>query len=248
MLRIKHQTKTTEMKKTIRRISAGAFAVGVFVTSFGTSQAAVTYASLLLPGATITSGDKLFSNFSQPTQGGDLSVSLNDIFVSAIQYNGNYGIRFQAGGWELSSPNQTYSMVFSYEVSVTDPCYLIDGSDLLMVAGHTGPGEAEVDMDVFGPGMSDLGDNYVFLNTGAGTDLYDSSDYSPNGYSSLTVFTGLDMTTGSDPGVGVDVTAFQQTFAQTLDMSCIPEPTSVLSTALLLTSGMLVRRRGKHLA
>lgn len=232
------------MKKAIRKISAGAFAVGIFVTSFGTSQASVTYTSLL-NGGTLTSGDKLFSNFSPLTQGGDLNVSSDDIFVSAIQFNGNYGIRFQAGGWELTSPGQTYSLVFSYDVSVTNPLYCIVGSDLLMVAGHTGPGEAEIDMDVFDPALNDLGDNYVFLNTGAGTDLYDSSVYPLPGHSSLTVFTGLDMTTGGPDPVGVDVTAFQQTFTQ---VSCIPEPASVLSTALLLTSGMVVRRRGKRLA
>ena len=251
MLRIKHQTKTTEMKKTIRRISAGAFAVGVFVTSFGTSQAATTTLLDLVNGGTITSGNKLFYDFRDVIEVGDISVPLNQIFVTSIQVGGYYGIAFTSAGWSLASngPAVSYDLDFTYNVTATDPGKTIIGAGLSMVAGHQGGGRAAIEEDLLTTGLGFVGDMNVFLNAPPFglTDLVDSDSWFP-GYTTLVVEKDFGMFIPEFVPIdqfdihSVAVSEFNQTFSQ------IPEPASVLSTALLLTSGMLVRRRGKHLA
>lgn len=241
------------MKKTIRKISAGAFAVGIFVTSFGTSQAATTTLLDLVNGGTITSGDKLFYDFRDVIETGDISVPLNQIFVTSIQVGDDYGIAFTSAGWSLASngPAVSYDLDFTYNVMATAPGYTIIGAGLSMVAAHQGGGRAQIEEDLLTTGLGFVGDMNVFLNAPplGLSDLVDSDSWSPPGYTTLVVEKDFGMFI---PGfVPVDqfdihsvaVSEFNQTFAQ-----IIPEPSSVLSTALLLTSGMLVRRRGKRLA
>ena len=82
----------------------------------------VTLSSLLSPGATITSGDKVFSGFSylvNPVSSPDMPTAAS-IFVTPEIVAGNYGLLFNAL-WHANPGNGTETAFLSYTVTVTAP-------------------------------------------------------------------------------------------------------------------------------
>lgn len=233
--------ETTDMQTIIKTIRSGAFAFA-FSASLCTSQAAVSYADLLVPNASITSGDKIFYNFTTPTQVGNLTVNLSDIFITPIQKGPDYGIRFQSALWQLSGTGLTYDMEFEYDVRTVSGQPWIIGNTLEMTAGHSGTGTATIDENVLAKdALGFVADQIVYLNVGtpSTSDLIDSDIY-PTGYFDLRVKKDLAMSTGAN-GV-ISVSGFDQTFSQ------IPEPASALASGVLLTCCLVLRRRDRQLA
>jgi len=79
------------------------------------ARAGVLLSTLLVPGATISSGGLTFSNFAYSKTGNMPSASA--VNVNPILIGGNYGLQFQ--GAFLSLPAHTSDALITYKVSVT---------------------------------------------------------------------------------------------------------------------------------
>jgi len=89
----------------------------------------VTLSSLLSPGATITSGDKVFSDFSyivNTVASPDMPTAAQ-VFVTPEIVAGNYGLLFNAL-WHANPGNGNETALLSYTVTITAPNTLRDRS------------------------------------------------------------------------------------------------------------------------
>jgi hypothetical protein len=98
-------------------------AIGLLFAGAVRSQA-VTLADLIANNGTITSGDKVFSNFTYQVTAGSTLTAASGVNVSAIQTFGNYGLEFQ-GGWQNTSVGTTADALITYVVTAPGP-YIID--------------------------------------------------------------------------------------------------------------------------
>jgi hypothetical protein len=85
----------------------------------------LTLADLLVPGASVTIGDKEFSNFSfSPTPSGPdiLLPDASEIDVVTSQIDGNIGLRFVLGPSVAgAAPGSSLDLIIGYQVTVLDP-------------------------------------------------------------------------------------------------------------------------------
>jgi hypothetical protein len=96
--------------------------------SAGTIGGSVPLSTLLNPGATITSGDKVFSNFEYSFTGNMPDPTMVNV-IPIQDALGNYGIRFQGGFMDLPSSPGASDALINYKVAA-GPGFLISDAHL----------------------------------------------------------------------------------------------------------------------
>jgi len=130
--------KETSMLRWLRRICVPLVAFALL--GFVPTAKATTLAQLLVPGATISSGDKLFSNFSYNSTGDMPAAGAINVIPIGPPTRPNLGLRFQ-GGFSDSVGGGGSDALITYRVTVTDPNLLISDAHLdsnLIVNGDPG--------------------------------------------------------------------------------------------------------------
>lgn len=217
-------------------------AAGLLFASSGHVSAASTLADLLVPGASITSGNLVFDNFANVNGVGDLSVANTDIYVLQIQSGADYGIRFQSAYWTLTGSNLAYELSFDFRVHTLDNSALIEDNTLTIVGSNSGPGHSLIAEYVLALDSTALASERVYINQiGTGSNVFTASDtftgYPPVAQSEVAVHKVFVMTTtDSDLTASMFVSHFDQTFSQ------VPELGSATLLGLGL-AGLLGRRR-----
>lgn len=119
--------------------------------------ASVRLSQLIEQKGTITSGDKLFSDFSYAATG-DMPFDENVNVIPFQDADGNYGIRFQGAFLDSPDPNnQGSDALITYKVAVTDPSQKISSAHVAanIVAKGTGTGTVT---ETFFPELTGVGD------------------------------------------------------------------------------------------
>ena len=196
----------------------------LFIASNAKSQT-VTLAYLSTPGASFTNGDKVFFDFNNISQVGDLTVPLSQIYVVPYTYNGEYGIQFQSADWSLSGANQSYDLGFNFEVTTTSGQPLIEDNTLQVVGAVLNGGQTHVGEDVTDLDENSLASNLVYINS-SGQNLISHQVFPGGPYAVIDVEKDFSMVTGSDPDSQAFVSHFDQTFSE------VPEPSSALFLGL----------------
>jgi hypothetical protein len=192
----------------------------------------ITLDDLLQPGATITSGDKLFSNFDNWET---TSVNPTDILVTPYQNPTNleYGLKFTSDALKLTSGGGL-SAGFDFIVTPTLAGYLISDNTLTMTGSGNGTIYlSETASDAATGAQLAYKDNYIMGN-GTVQKLTDHQIYTVPTRSVLVhKYIQLDWAGSTPPAP--QVTEFTQTFSQ------VPEP----ATLAILGLGSLLFVRSK---
>lgn len=194
----------------------------------------LSLADLLVPGATVMSGDKLFSDFGDWET---TSVGPEEIYVSAYQNPDNleYGLKFTSDALRLTSGGGL-AIEFTFIVTPTLPGYLISDNTLTM----TGSGNGLIYLSETAKDAADetiqlaYKDNYIMGN-GLVQKLTDHAIYTVPTLSVLVEkYIQIDWAGSTPPGP--QLTEFTQTFSQ------IPEPATICLLGFGVLS-LLKRRR-----
>jgi hypothetical protein len=184
----------------------------------GTANAATIPLSDLIGGGTITSGDKIFSDFDYVGSGDMPSAA--GINVIAIQgQNGDYGIRFQGPFIDRAGGDPSDALItFNVSVAPGSPMVISGATMIANPAVFNGPGLGNV-VETFAPNVED--DHLVVYDFGNGDiDLVDSITFSQT-FKTLPVQKDIILHAEGETGA-VTMSFIDQTFAQ------VPEPSGML--------------------
>ena len=219
------------MKKILSTVKSRLFVTGIlvcgallFLASNARSQP-LTLADLSSPGASMTNGDKVFFNFQNISQVGDLTVPLSSIYVVPITVGGDYGIQFQSSLWSLSGADQNYDLGFDFQVTTTSGQALITDNTLSVTGGIDYDGATHIAETVTDPNNDSLANKLVYI-TPTSQNLVDNEVFPGGPYAVIDISKDFSMTTGDDPLSQVFVSHFDQTFSE------VPEPSSALFLGL----------------
>jgi hypothetical protein len=186
----------------------------------GQTTAGIMPLSELLNGATIQSGDKLFSEFTY-TETEDMPAAESVNIITIQDGHGNYGIRFQGGFVDLPG-GSTSDALITFKVSVTDSDRRIVGSTM---AANTLPDSAGLSSvsETFLPDVVVPGDQ---LYVSSDTSLFDKVEFMMP-MSMLMVQKNILLAASAD--TSATLSFIDQTFAQ------VPEPSAIA----LLFAGLI---------
>jgi hypothetical protein len=121
--------------------------VTVMVGTIATRAQAIPLTTLVATNGTIQQGDKLFSNFFAPgflIGFGDITpTSYSGIDVQGITVNGEHGLRFSGPFTATFVPGESLafaSYLFGFDVTTTDPNFLIHDVRHAYAVTHSGNG------------------------------------------------------------------------------------------------------------
>lgn len=204
---------------------------------------ATPVSTLIANNGTVTSGDKLFSDFSYIFSG-DMPGAAGVNVVPITDDSGNYGIQFQGAFLDLPSTQGGSDAKITYKVTVTDPNFLI--SDAHMAGNPNLLGQ-----------FGSISVTETFLPLGANgeytMEIYDDESLPTPKLTDVTFFNPKVRTLN----VQKDILAFAAPGSQTATLSWIdqsfsqmrneiPEPTTMM-LSLLGMVGLIgaVRRRDR---
>ena len=217
----------------MKRLITICLVVGIILAVCVPAQATLL-SDLLVPGATITSGDKLFSNFQNwAVEGGNVNAA--DVTVSAYQnlINLEYGLEFTSGALKLDSAGGL-NVSFDYIVQSTLPGYLISDNTLTSM-GTAGSGgiwileyakDAEDETKTLASKLNTLQETFEITTAHV---VY------TNPVVAVHVYTEINLSWEGGAAAGPSLTEFTQTFSQ------VPEPATI--TLLGLAGVIMLRRR-----
>jgi len=187
-------------------------------------------------------GDKLFDEFSVVSGPGAPDAS--NISLTGVLLNGEYALKFN-GGW-LAGPGQTRDTTIIFQVTVTDPPWVIYANTLSM-AGHGASGDGGVAITenvylvnpdtVLNP--QSIADKFVYYFSPAVQQTFDYAEFvdpdtqQPAAYASVWVVKDV-VVTGGTEGTA-HLSNFYQAFLQ------VPEPASI--TLLGMGALFVLKRR-----
>ena len=197
----------------------------LFLSSNARSSQLLTLADLATPGVSMTNGDKVFFNFQNISQVGDLTVPLSSIYVVPIIVGADYGIQFQSSLWSLSGTGQNYDLGFTFQVMTADGQALIDDNSLLVTGAIDFDGATHIAETITDTSFNPLASSLVYI-TSTGQSFVDHEVFPGGPYAVIDISKDFSMTTGADPLSQVFVSHFDQVFSQ------VPEPSSALFLGL----------------
>jgi hypothetical protein len=198
----------------------------ITLTSFTTAHAQSSVPlSDLVGGGSLTSGDKLFNNWSFSAAGNvDILLTAGDINVIPItDIDGNFGFRLQSGFF--AGAGQFADYLISYRVTVTDPTKQIIDLHLVFNGIAIGAGaNTNVVETAQGTGgfITQLA---VFHAGGTNFDLSDEALFPGTPQSFLDVSKDIFLTGGTQ-GFAV-ISLIDQSFSQTGRTDGVPEPSTL---------------------
>ena len=199
----------------------------------------------LAAGGTLTSGDKVFFEFHNITQNGDLNVPLDQIFVDSIlggpgAVEDEFGIRFSSARWSLTGAGQSYDLGFDFHVRQSAGLRLITDNTLEFSGGVFNGGSIRISEGVLDHETRlTLANKFVFADS-TGAKLEDHQVFPGGAYVVLELSKDFAMFTGQDPQSRAFVSHFDQTFSQQG-----PEG-GVGSTAALAIAGLVLFARNSR--
>jgi hypothetical protein len=186
----------------------------------------VSLASLTNVGGDVLVGDKDFSDFSIS---GDYQA--NQINVTAITINGDFGIRFSGA---IVSGANPMDLILGYKVAVTNSPNLISRANLAFNGQVTfGTGLAEVVEQVFTNNNSLAGQMFVFASTTTNKLTDSLAIQPPQPFLTLS----KDVIVVATLPAFATISTIDQTFTQ------VPEPSALVLVAAGFTGLALLRRR-----
>jgi len=188
---------------------------------------------------TVTSGDKVFSNFSCslsgpfgnaiPTDCGQIQVN------SSTDTAGNLGVLFSTGFNAITPPpNSFVDVLLNY--TVTAPAALITDLHMTFNGNVTGTGSTNVTETVTAPGGGTVGQITV---QNPPPNLEAATNLTGGPYTTLNVRKDILVSSGSGPGTA-NFSFVGQYFSQV-----VPEPASVALFGTILAGAALLRRKSK---
>ncbi len=211
--------------------------VGIIAAVFlaeSQALASLTMADLLVPGASITVGDKQFFNFHDYNSvgfNGALAVSASDIAVLPYTNGGEIGLDFQSAKFH-ASVGQSQDTQFEFWVQVMDPGMYLSDATMTMTAAASGDASGHI-AEVIRTNEEQLGGiqmGSLLVTTANG---YAHTDLIPQA-TLAHVSKDVAVDGGTIEGSDVLISDFTQSFSQ------VPEPGIGL---LVLTLAGLASRR-----
>lgn len=199
------------------------------LTSFSTALAQSTVKlSDLIGGGSLTSGDKLFTDWGFSAAGNVTNLlTAADINVTPItDVDGNFGFRLQSGFF--AGAGQFADYLLTYKVTVLNPSKQIIDLHLVFNGAAVGTGaNTNVAETATAPGgfVKQL---FVYNNGGGNFDLSDEALFPGQPQSFLNVSKDIFLTGGASTGQGFAVISLiDQTFSQTGRRDGVPEPSTL---------------------
>ncbi len=227
--------KYTSINWKMQALLAAVFAA----ISAGSAVAAPVTLAGLVAGGTVTSGDKVFFEFHNVTQVGDINVPLDEIFVDPIlggpgAVEVEYGIRFSSALWSLTGPGLSYDIGIDFHVRQSARQALITDNTLEFTGGVFNGGTIRIAEGVIDHATRvTLANKFVFADS-TGAKLEDHQVFPGGPYVELEISKDFAMTTGQDQQSRAFVSHFDQTFSQ----KQVPEG-GVGATAALALAGLV---------
>jgi hypothetical protein len=220
------------MKSSITRLGS---LIAVAMAVPATAVRADTSLADLVNGATITSGNLIFSDFTAHES--SYSVGLDNIDVYTTTYHGSAGIVLQCGLWTLGGASKNYDLSLSYTVTTVDNSATLGSLVSLMVGSDNASGHSVVSENALDSNSDTLGQFDVSLNyPGTGvTKLQNSITFANQ--SELFINQDFSLTTDDDSSAEVSVSHFDQIFP-------VPEPSALAMISGLVCLALILR--GRH--
>ncbi|GIU80864.1 MAG: hypothetical protein KatS3mg005_4102 [Bryobacteraceae bacterium] len=219
---------------------------GVLIIAGGMAWATpVSLQTLIDTNGTVTSGDKVFSNFEAVLtifgSGTATPTDLSGVQVNPITQGGLFGLQLTGGMYAACTPGNcptTWNLNVSWDVTAASP-YLIDGVYLSINGGASNPPDSIVTVsEVVYDGLNIVGNGLVYYPSV----LMDLINL-PQGYSKIRVNKDILLVANVEQGFAfAKLSDVRQLYRQTGE---IPEPgTYALIGAGLAALGLLRRRIG----